>query len=1226
MTHLQEQMLQDQQQLEEQTQMQEQTPRLPDADADANADAAMAAAAATAPTASSHQKALPAAALRRIVAFTQSRADQLALLRVCRAWSPAVAAAIYAHLPLRASDAFERLNSLLHASSPSPLVPIAASIASLDISSAAADNVFMGDLDAALAKLPHLHAFRLEHSFHISNILVRSLAANCPSLTTLELPGCQGISDTFIGVLSENCPNLQRLDLAFTSTSIAALHTIVSNCANLIDLNLTECKDSDSTASLDLIFRGFSRPLSYLNLRNSPVSDALLRFVAVHCPALAILILESCPRISDNGLMKVINSCPDLEVLDCSFCDRLTDVSLQVLAIRAASTNGGRLQELHLAGCDTVSPPTVHQLVQKCTNLQLLVLDGCERLMGTFVQQLATYADDVSCTFEGSDVKRLAAHAGASAASGPRPPSVSASGLGLAMTEQEEAAANAAADAAASAAAADASTTVNGVKVLVSYATYAEPKSSLLPQPAAAPLPPASSLAALSLSSPPRRDSRSLRSRRSFHGLSHANPQEEIEAAFLERAEKIREKRRSGSVSLSATTATAISSSSSPIDPAAHAPSSPLSSSALGGSVLSPTSPGSPGSPGSSMVMSPPKSDKVVAIASGRRLGSRMSLQDLNLQRKIEIARATQGVLSGMSSAGWDSPGAPASGSAGSAGSAGGWGSAADATASPRESWGSAPHQQQQQQQQTVVPLVSGRLARPASTVSLSSNSTATSSGSSTGGNVSAVGSAAGAHSSHGAQGQGATTASGTRVWSSTALHASPFVPGSVTPGSSRPSSWGMPPAHTPAASAVPASVVGSETSSGGWNAPIYHHPGQSQSQLQGQGHGQGPSVPIASGRTSGAPTPPMTPPSHGYGHGHSQSQSQSHQSVSAQAAHAAAGSVPTDPSAMLGNVAGERRVLIASGRRRTGSNTRNSVSFADGVGMSASASASGSTSGPAGYAGANRHTIAGASTEGQWGADPSVWVNPTQLTSASSTWAGSAPVQSVQPVQQQQPNQTNTSGFVDPWAKHESGGHPSSSFHQQQQPAYQQQQQQPAYQQQPQQPAYQQPQRQPSVSGFAPITASSVSSRPASSSWLDANSSATNASTPPASVVSGTSSSGSGWHRAPQPSFAPTPTPAPAPMPAPTPSRASYQPLQQQQQQQQIPAFNYAAPNRGRMLLKLKIETRTGGHQMLAVHEGDDPAALAAAFCDHWGMADFCDALARLVSVRKAGSMRGRV
>jgi hypothetical protein len=154
------------------------------------------------------------------------------------------------------------------------------------------------------------------------------------------------------------------------------------------------------------------RPLVYLNVRNTPIPDVLLRFIVTRTPYLTELFCESCTLLTDYSIMKLSNSCPNLKVLDLSFCELVTDVSLQIFTIQAASSiNGSNLEEIYLSACDLVTPLAIHQLVQKCPRLQLLVLDGCEKILGSYVGEFATFKDDgITCTFETKDIKKLATY------------------------------------------------------------------------------------------------------------------------------------------------------------------------------------------------------------------------------------------------------------------------------------------------------------------------------------------------------------------------------------------------------------------------------------------------------------------------------------------------------------------------------------------------------------------------------------------------------------------------------------------------------------------------------------------------------------------------------------------------------------------------------------------------------------------------------------------------
>ncbi|KAJ3284962.1 hypothetical protein HK104_009693, partial [Borealophlyctis nickersoniae] len=294
--------------------------------------------------------------------------------------------------------------------------------------------------------------------------------------------------------------------------------------------------------------------------------------------------------------------------------------------------------------------------------------------------------------------------------------------------------------------------------------------------------------------------------------------------------------------------------------------------------------------------------------------------------------------------------------------------------------------------------------------------------------------------------------------------------------------------------------------------------------------------------------------------------------------------------------------ILIASGRRRS---RTASVSNPDLTGLNAGAPSTPTTTAP--------------TTPQPWGANPQVWTNPAQLTSASSTW-------STQPAPQP------TSQFVDPWARPPNGSFAPASNDPWAAPP-----QQPAQQAQPQYasaaPAQQQwgapPQHSNTGYGQPQQQLHHQPSHPslrmaAGAGW----SMPSTATTPPPSWDSQTQ----GGHN--------TPPKSPAPPSYFDRSKAygigvrnggvagvgnghGVGGMNGGQGAGGQDGFVFSNPRRGKMLLKLKIETRSGGHQTLAVHEFDDAVALATEFCTYWDMAAFREPLVRLISVRKANALR---
>lgn len=302
------------------------------------------------------------------------------------------------------SENFEDLMTSL--SNKSSLFDYAASIRKLLINSSVACNLYMGDIDAALQICPNLETFRLEQCYHMSNLLIQSLSHHCPQLARLELPGCP-ISDAFIPDLSKKCKQLTHIDFSFTNATMASLRAIVDNCERIEYLDFSECKDSDAAiVNVDVgTTKPSQRPLKTLILRNSGVNDTFLTYLASRCRQVETLNLESCRFITDASLIKLIStSSQTLKTLDCSFCNKISDSSLLALI----DNNAISLETLNLSACDLITPLTIQKIAQKCTKLKKLVLDGCDKILKTFVQRLSQPNDEIECNLDARQISLLA--------------------------------------------------------------------------------------------------------------------------------------------------------------------------------------------------------------------------------------------------------------------------------------------------------------------------------------------------------------------------------------------------------------------------------------------------------------------------------------------------------------------------------------------------------------------------------------------------------------------------------------------------------------------------------------------------------------------------------------------------------------------------------------------------------------------------------------------------
>ncbi|KAJ3080010.1 hypothetical protein HK102_003374 [Quaeritorhiza haematococci] len=236
-----------------------------------------------------------------------------------------------------------------------------------------------------------------------SNVLIQSLADHSRNLKRLWLRHCP-VTDAFIPDIVRSCQRLEFVDMAFTGLTVGSLRTLVDGCENIYYVNLEGCAPSSAPIPFDPVSM-FSRPLRFLNLRNSGTADHVFRYAAMRCPDLHTVILEGCTAITDDSIVKLAQCGTEIEKLDCSFCPQITDLSMRALAMHSRA-----LKVLVMSGCDLISPDGVQAIARGCPTLEEVVLHGCQRILNTFVREYSTKQYELDCAIRGPAVKWLAGH------------------------------------------------------------------------------------------------------------------------------------------------------------------------------------------------------------------------------------------------------------------------------------------------------------------------------------------------------------------------------------------------------------------------------------------------------------------------------------------------------------------------------------------------------------------------------------------------------------------------------------------------------------------------------------------------------------------------------------------------------------------------------------------------------------------------------------------------
>ena len=191
--------------------------------------------------------------------------------------------------------------------------------------------------------------------------------AKCTTLQTLFLSTNNSVRDAALCAIAANCVSLTQLDLSncrrVTDVGIAALATLPL----LHNLELANCPGTTDDALCALAARA-GRPMLYLGLRSASASEAALSELTASCTSLTHLNIGNCDGASDATLAAISRSCPELRVLELRQSDECTDAGL--IALAAGCT---KLEELLLDGCtDALTDKAVDTILQGLKQLHTL--------------------------------------------------------------------------------------------------------------------------------------------------------------------------------------------------------------------------------------------------------------------------------------------------------------------------------------------------------------------------------------------------------------------------------------------------------------------------------------------------------------------------------------------------------------------------------------------------------------------------------------------------------------------------------------------------------------------------------------------------------------------------------------------------------------------------------------------------------------------------------------
>ncbi|XP_014664186.1 PREDICTED: protein AMN1 homolog [Priapulus caudatus] len=196
------------------------------------------------------------------------------------------------------------------------------------------------------------------------------------------------ISDGNIGKLLH--ARVLSLDLSEGDVSDHGLKH-VAKCTLLRKLDLNSLKRPRTTITTQGILQVVSAcpHLHTICLRRCiNITDAALVALSRHCRRLTALDVGGCAGVTDASLIALGQNCPLLRNINFSYSD-VTDAGVLSLV---SGTCAGSLNELHMSHCERLTDEAVEAVMSYCTNISIVVFDGCHRI----TQQSAEALDQLA--------------------------------------------------------------------------------------------------------------------------------------------------------------------------------------------------------------------------------------------------------------------------------------------------------------------------------------------------------------------------------------------------------------------------------------------------------------------------------------------------------------------------------------------------------------------------------------------------------------------------------------------------------------------------------------------------------------------------------------------------------------------------------------------------------------------------------------------------------------
>ncbi|CAG8456746.1 15643_t:CDS:2 [Acaulospora colombiana] len=168
---------------------------------------------------------------------------------------------------------------------------------------------------------------------------------------------------------------IRRLNFSFMGESVGDTTLArLSSCERLERLTLGGCRRLTDAGLLKLLEKTDGLvALDVSDIEN--LTDKVIKLVGERCRRLQGLNVSLCKGVTDAGIIEVASRCRSLRRIKLSSCENITDESVIVLA-----ENCQHLLELDLTNCHQITNKAIQPVFENCTQLRELRLACCANL------------------------------------------------------------------------------------------------------------------------------------------------------------------------------------------------------------------------------------------------------------------------------------------------------------------------------------------------------------------------------------------------------------------------------------------------------------------------------------------------------------------------------------------------------------------------------------------------------------------------------------------------------------------------------------------------------------------------------------------------------------------------------------------------------------------------------------------------------------------------------